>query len=380
MKISKVACSVLRAPITYPLLKERFSECVFVEIETDNGLAGHAMAAYPLNYGIRDLINRDVASTIIGMDPMRTEEVRTTLFWALSNKYFIGTWSCSASLIDIALWDIKGKATGQPVWKLLGGAHSRVPVYITFGLGEYSQEQLVEVAKMLVADGQDKLKMVVGGGGTKYEWANKYEWLHGQVTEEDIVRDVERVGAVREAVGDAVRLMIDANQHLSFTQALRLAKLVEPYNLTWFEDPLLQADSRMIANLRKKVTIPLAAGSTGTSDLMYFREYLLHDSVDIIQPNVRDIGGYSGGLKATALAQAFNKPIAMGGSWPHLNMHLHAGVQNGGWVEFHWSAWKITESLFDGTPSPVKGWVTLPEAPGLGFTPKTGIVKDLAVD
>lgn len=380
MKISKVTCWVLRSPVTFPLLKETFRECEFVEIETDNGLTGHAMSAYAMRYGIRDFINREVAPTIIGMDPMRIEDVRTTLFWALAQKHFMGAWSCSASLIDIALWDIKGKATGQPVWKLLGGAHSRIPTYITFGLAQYSQEELVEVAKMLVADGQDKLKMVVGTGEKQYEWANRYEWLYGQATEENIIRDAERVGAVREAVGDKVALMIDANMGLSYTQALRLAKLVEPYNLTWFEDPLLQSDPRLMAHLRKEVTTPLAAGSTGTSNLMYFREYLLHESVDIIQPNVRDIGGYTGGLKAAALAQAFNVRLAMGGNWPHINMHLHAGVPNGGWVEFHWGGWHVVESLFDGTPPPINGWVTLPEAPGLGFTPKPGIVKDLAVE
>lgn len=374
MKISKVTCWVLRSPFTFPLLKEMYSECDFVEIETDNGLTGHALADYAMKYGVRDFINREVAPTIIGMDPMRTEDVRATLFRTLSKKHFMGTWSCSASLIDIALWDIKGKATGQPVWKLLGGAYSRVPVYITFGLAQYSQEELVEVAKMLIADGQDKLKMVVG------ERANPCEQVYSQLTDEDITRDAERVGAVRDAVGDKVALMIDANKNLSYTQAFRLAKLVEPYNLTWLEDPIFQADPRLIAHLRKRIATPLAAGSTGTSDLMYFREYLLHESVDIIQPNVRDIGGYTGGLKAAALAQAFNVRLAMGGNWPHINMHLHAGVPNGGWVEFHWRGWHVTESLFDGTPPPINGWATLPEAPGLGFTPKPGIVQDLAVE
>jgi L-alanine-DL-glutamate epimerase-like enolase superfamily enzyme len=306
------------------------------------------------------------------------------MFQALSNKYVAGIWSCSASLIDIALWDIKGKETGQPVWKLLGGAHSRVPVYITFGTARYSKEELVEVAKMLVAEGQDKLKMVVraraGEGVNKYEWANQYEWAYGHVTDEDIIEDAERIKAVREAIGDKVALMIDANRNPSYKQALRLAKLVEPYNLTWFEDPLIRSDPRLMAQLRKETVIPLAAGSTGTSELMHLREYLLHEAVDIIQPNVRDIGGYSGGLKAAALAQAFNVQLAMGGNWPHINTHLHAGVPNGGWVEFHWRAWHEFESLFDGTSSPIKGWVTMPKSPGLGFTPKTGIIQEYAVE
>jgi len=93
---------------------------------------------------------------------------------------------------------------------------------------------------------------------------------------------------------------------------------------------------------------------------------------------VRDIGGFTGGLRAAGLAQAFNISLEMGGNYPHLNMHLHAGVPNGGRVEFHLGGWRVGEALMDGAPPPVKGWVTLPQAPGLGFTPKPGIL-DLAV-
>ena len=370
MKIAKVTSSLLRLPFSYPLMPEIYPVVVFVEIETDDGLKGHSMSGYPMGSAINEFINRGVAPHITGMDPVRTEEVRSSMFWNLSNKYFAGTWSCTASLIDIALWDIKGKALNQPVWKLLGGAHQQLPAYITFGLGTYSQEQLVQVATTLVDQGQDKLKMVVGAS------SHPIGDIFGQPTDEDILIDVQRVRAVREAVGDKVELMIDANKNCTYIQALRLAKLVEPYDITWFEDPVLLADPRLMAQLRKQTTIPLAAGSTGTSDLLYFREYLLQDAIDYAQPNVRDIGGYTNGVKAAAVAQAFNVPLAMGGNWPHINMHLHGGVANGGRVEFHWQGWKIVETYFEGAPAPVQGWLTLPEAPGLGFIPRDGLVRD----
>ena len=302
---------------------------------------------------------------------MRIEGVRASMMWRIQPKYiFSGAFACSASLIDIALWDIKGKATQQPVWKLLGGARNRVPVYITFDNGEYTQEELVEVAKMLVASGQDKLKMVVAAGANPV----------GPSMDDDILRDVERVRAVREAVGEKVKLMIDGNNRATYVHMSRLAKLLEPFNLTWFEDPMPQADPRLTARFRKEAPMPIASGSSGISDLLYFREYLLNESVDYIQPNVRDIGGYTGGLKAAALAQSFNVQLQMGGDWPHINMHLHAGVPNGGMVEFHLRGWKIVESCWDGTPNPIKGWATLPESPGLGFTPKEGIINEYAVE
>ncbi|MBI2859257.1 MAG: hypothetical protein HYX90_09285 [Chloroflexi bacterium] len=209
MKIAKATCSVLRIPYTMPVRKEPFEVLAnFVEIETDDGLAGQAMAAYPMKDGIRDFVNQEVAPAIVGMDPLRPEEVRAAMYWGLSyHKYFMGVWSSSASLVDIALWDIKGKAAGQPVWKLLGGARDSVPVYITFGESFYTKEELVEVAKMLVHDGHDRLKMVVGAG-------KKARGVYYPPTDKDIDIDAERVRAVREAIGDDACLMIDANKKL----------------------------------------------------------------------------------------------------------------------------------------------------------------------
>ncbi len=374
MKIGKVTCSLLRIPFTFPLVREQQHALAnFVEVETEDGLKGHALSTYPLKYGIREFLNREVGPVMQGMDALRPEEVRTRVFWATARKYFMGAWNCAMSLVDVALWDIKGKAAGQPIWKLLGGAHSRLPAYITFGLPRYSVEELIEVARMLIKDGQTSLKMVVAAG------SHEYDEILGQPTDASILQDAERVRALREAVGPKIELMMDANKGANFAQALRLAKLCEPYNLTWFEDPVLQGDPRLMARLRSQTTIPIAAGSTATSDLVYLREYLVREAVDYLQPNVRDIGGYTQALKAAGIAQAFNVPLAMGGNYPHMNMHLHGGVPNGGRVEFHWQGWKCVEALFDNAPGPVNGTLALPEAPGLGFTPKSGIL-DLATD
>ena len=373
MKIARATAHTLRVPYQFPLIKDTQHALVtFVEIETDEGLKGHAFAAYPLRFSISDFINREAGPAIAGMDPLRPEAVRTTLYWKLSNKHYMGTWSCAASMIDIALWDIKGKSVKQPIWKLMGGAREKCPVYITWGLPRYSREQLVEAAKLMIAEGHTQLKMAIAAG------ADPAAHMYGEPTDDDILEDAARIRHVRDALGDKVTLMIDANKNAKLPQAIRLAKMVEDCRLAWFEDPVLKADPRLMAKLRRETTIPIAAGSSGTYDLAYLREYFLHEAIDIAQPNVRDIGGFTGGLYAAGLAQAFNIQLEMGGNYPHLNMHLHAGVPNGGRVEFHLGGWRIGEALFDGTPKPVRGWVTLPEAPGLGFTPKAGIL-DLAV-
>jgi L-alanine-DL-glutamate epimerase-like enolase superfamily enzyme len=373
MKIARTTAHTLRVPYRFPLIRETQHALVtFVEIETDDGLKGHAFSGYPLRFSIADFINREAGPAIAGMDPLRTEAVRTALYIKLSNKHYMGTWSCAASMIDVALWDIRGKALQQPIWKLLGGAREKCPIYVTWGLPRYSREELVESAKLLIAEGHTQIKMAVAAS------ANPTSHMFGEPTDEDILEDAARIRHVREALGDKVTLMIDANKNARLPQAIRLAKLAEPYNLAWFEDPVLKGDPRLMAQLRRETTIPIAAGSSGTYDLAYFREYFLNEAIDIAQPNVRDIGGFTGALHAAGVAQAFNIQLEMGGNFPHLNMHLHAGLPNGGRVEFHAGGWRIGEALFDGTPSPVKGWVTLPEAPGLGFTPKSGML-DLAV-
>jgi L-alanine-DL-glutamate epimerase-like enolase superfamily enzyme len=373
MKIARTTAHTLRVPYQFPLIQETQHALVtFVEIETDDGLKGHAFSAYPLRFSISDFINREAGPAIAGMDPLRPEAVRTTLYWKLSNKHYMGTWSCAASMIDVALWDLRGKSVKQPIWKLLGGAREKCPVYITWGLPRYSREQLVEAAKLMIAEGHTQLKMAIAAG------SDPTSHMYGEPTDDDILEDAARIRHVRDALGGKVTLMIDANKNAKLPQAIRLAKMVEDCKLAWFEDPVLKADPRLMAKLRRETTIPIAAGSSGTYDLAYLREYFVHEAIDIAQPNVRDIGGFTGGLYAAGLAQAFNIQLEMGGNYPHLNMHLHAGVPNGGRVEFHLGGWRIGEALFDGTPKPVRGWVTLPDAPGLGFTPRSGIL-DLAV-
>jgi L-alanine-DL-glutamate epimerase-like enolase superfamily enzyme len=260
--------------------------------------------------------------------------------------------------VDIALWDIKGKHLGQPVWKLLGGYSATVPAYITFGLLEYTREQLVEAAKQFTAQGHDKLKMVVAINGAQ-----------------DPAEDAARVRAVREAIGDQVELMVDANYLFSFPVALDLAKRIEPYGIKWFEEPVYGNDARLLANLRRQTKIPISAGQNEGHKWRH-RELLVHEAVDILQPNVVYVGGYTEGVKVAAMAQAYNIPIANGGGWPHHNMHLIAGVANGWRVEFHVPMWVTGEMIFKDPPKPSRGTVTLTDQPGLGLTPNEEALKE----
>src|SRR5690606_6590697 len=135
-----------------------------------------------------------------GMDIRNMEAIRQFMSERLGHKFVTGVFACANSLIDVALWDIKGKATNQPIWQMLGGARSVAPVYITFGLPGYTEEQLIEVARILIDQGQTRLKMVVGSEG----YAD--DDMIGAVSNAQVDRDVQRVRALREAVGPDIEL------------------------------------------------------------------------------------------------------------------------------------------------------------------------------
>ena len=166
MRIARVHATTHNVPVPVPLLPAPVMRpLVFCAVETDDGTIGYGISGPIQRHAVRELINREAAPILVGKDPFETERIWHELSVDLNPRSQTGAWSSAVSAIDIALWDIKGKALGMPVWRLLGGAQSRVPAYITFGLPEYDIEQLVEVARSFVAQGEDKLKMVVGVAG-----------------------------------------------------------------------------------------------------------------------------------------------------------------------------------------------------------------------
>jgi L-rhamnonate dehydratase len=370
-EIVRVTCHTLNIPFKYPLMgKTSVYPFNYLEVETRGGIIGRAFSRYPAGTNVTQFINEHAAPVVIGQTVMETERIRARLVVEVSRTFLGGTWGCAASLIDLAVWDAKGQALGQPVWQLLGGARHRVPTYITFGSLLYSTEQLVELATGLVKDGHTRLKMVIGAG------ENPAGEIFGRPTKESLDGDIQRVRAVREAIGPDIELIVDANKNPSLDQAVYFAERVEDLGLLWFEDPVAMSDPRLLRQLRSKTNIPIAAGATAMADVMFLRELLINESVDVLQPNVRDIGGYTEGVKAIGLAEAFNVRVSMGGNWPQLNMHLHAGLDHGGLVEFHLLGWQLAESLFEGAVVPGGGWAPAPMGHGIGMTPKVDLVRE----
>ncbi|HXQ85010.1 MAG TPA: mandelate racemase/muconate lactonizing enzyme family protein [Xanthobacteraceae bacterium] len=372
MKITKVTATPLNVPLRIALLGlERattLSVCL-VEVETDGGVTGHGLTGITEEDVIAQIIHGVAGPAILGDDPLANEHVWDKLYWTLMPRGQTGYAAHALAAIDVALWDIKGKALNQPIWRLLGGARPRVPVYATFGFGFFDRAQLAAAAKLWVSQGFTRLKMTVGHEGLRRRDARGLLEL--------IREDEARIRTVREAVGPDIELFIDANCSLDLYHAARLCEMIRPYGISFFEEPITQNDPLLMAQLRRQTGMRLACGQN--EGLMYrFRDLLLNESVDYVQPNVVITGGFSQCIKIAGLAAAFNVPIANGGAWPFHNMHLQAGVANGTLVEHHYLAVELCRQIYDDLPSPQGGCLALPEAPGLGFEINRAAVRELA--
>ena len=324
MKIGRVDATGLRVSVPF----DEFGvdrivalNVCHVEVETDDGLIGYGFTAIVEGEVVANIVNAVAGPLILGEDPMANERIWERLYWKMSPRGQTGYASHAIAAIDVALWDIKGKYLNQPVWRLLGGARGKVETYATFGFPVFDREQLAEAARTWQSRGHRKLKMVVAN-----------EALPNRDTVrpvDDIIReDAMRVRAVREAIGDDVDLFIDANCRLDPFQARKLTELIEDCGVTYFEEPITHNDVRQLAKLRQLTSIPLAAGQN--EGLAWrFRDMLVHEAVDYLQPNVVIGGGFTQCVKIAGMAAAFNVPICNGGAWMHHNMHLHAGVANG---------------------------------------------------
>jgi len=342
-----------------------------VEVETRDGTLGHGITAITEEEVIAGVVNEVAAPALLGCDALAHEAVWDRLYWLLSPRGQTGYASHAIAAIDLALWDIKGKVLGQPVWRLLGAARPRVPAYVTFGFAQMDREQLADAACHWVRErGATRLKMVVGH--------------HAQQRRDEprpilplLREDLARVAAVRAAIGPDVALGLDANCSLDPYHARWLGERVAEHDVAFFEEPLVENDPAQLAALRAQLRIPIAAGQN--EGLAHrFAALIRANAVDILQPNVAIGGGITQCLRIAGMAAACNVPIANGGAWTHHNAHLHAGLAHGGLLEYHHLAVLVTERLFGGLAPFDAGWVALPETPGLGMVPDRDALRELA--
>ncbi|HEY8368578.1 MAG TPA: mandelate racemase/muconate lactonizing enzyme family protein [Thermodesulfobacteriota bacterium] len=353
MKIVDITATAHHIEVPLPLFTKNVvtRRIVFAQVKTDEGITGYGLTGGQfLPWSVVAALENDFLEVVRGMDPRDTEAIHEKVWWALNMRTFTGVVSFALSALDIACWDIKGKASGRTVAQMLGGARDWAPIYVTFGFPIYDRQQLVEAAKIQVDRGIKRLKMVVG------------------VHPDGWAEDARRVRAVREAIGPDVELMLDANYKFSPIDAKLFCRAVEDCGIVWFEEPLYANDVRALADLRRATSIPIAAGQM-EGHRWRLRELIEHQAVDILQPNVCYNGGYTETQKVAHMAQAFNVQIANGGGWPLYNLHTMAGLMNGWRVEFHLGMQEVGERIFIDPPKPEGNIVRVGPKPGVGLEP-----------
>ena len=217
--------------------------------------------------------------------------------------------------IDIALWDIKGKASNRPVYKLLGGYAEKIPVYVAGGYYEEGKglEELALEMEHSVSMGARAIKMKVGGA--------------------PINEDVERVRVVRETVGPGVKLMMDANCAYRVYEAIELARKVEKYDVYWFEEPVNPDDYKGHQLISQATSVPIATGENEYTRYG-FRDLIENRCVAILQPDALVMGGVTEFMKVAAMAQSHDLPIAPHGK-QEVHIHLVAAIPNGLILEYY---------------------------------------------
>ena len=265
------------------------------------------------------------------------------------------------SAIDIALWDLMGKAVGKSVHKLLGGFSDRVPAYIAGGYYEEGKglKELSQEMEENLRLGARAVKMKVGGV--------------------PINQDIERIKAVRDAIGPDIKLLVDANNAYAAYEAMELARKMEPYDIFWFEEPVAPDDYRGHAQVARSTIIPIATGENEYTRYG-FRDLIEHESAAIFNADAQILGGITEFMHVAALAAAHDLRVAPHGA-QEVHIHLVAAIANGLILEFYRESVDPLRGRIFREPLTLDkdGYVNVPDRPGLGMEPNYELIKTYRV-
>ena len=357
MKVTHVKTRIIRTPADNPLVigipvGNATREFVTLELGTDAGVEGIGLTFFggPLTVALRDAVEA-LGALVIGENPLQVEAIAAKLRQAASGAGPGGLFTLALSAIDIALWDIKGKALGQSVHALLGGYRDRAPTYASGALMRpYPTAYLAEAGPRLVQMGFKQMKTQMGAEPT-------------------VDREVERIRVLREGIGEDIDLMCDINQLWTVNQAIDIGRRVEPYHLFWLEDVVAHDDYQGLARVADALTTPIAAGEYHYG-IRPFRHMLEARSIDIVMIDLLRVGGITQWMKVAGMAEAFNIPV-VSHLIPEIHVHLVAAIPHGLTIEY--MPWSLR--LFAETPALVDGQLVVPNKPGLGLAFSQDTIK-----
>lgn len=321
---------------------------VLVEARAD-GVVGHGYSY--ADASAADVVERLLAGRVRGLDALATERAWWEMAAAARNVGRPGIASHAISAVDVALWDLKARLLGVPLFRLLGAARERVGIYGSGGFCSFSDEQLRDQLGGWAAEGIPRVKMKVG---------------------RDPAADEHRVAVAREAVGDDVELMVDANGAWTISQAVDCAtRWRADFGIAWVEEPVSGDDLRGLREVRSRVPagVAVAAGEYGYTP---YQQAAMLDAgaVDVLQADVTRCGGVTGFLDVAAQCAARQVPLS---AHTCPTIHAQLGCALAPVVHLEWFAdhVRIERMLFDGFLEPQAGALAPdPERPGLGIEPR----------
>ncbi|MDR2478503.1 MAG: mandelate racemase/muconate lactonizing enzyme family protein [Treponema sp.] len=353
---------------------------IFLRINTDEGISGFGEAG--LCYGKAQFaafgMLKDFSKMIIGFDPMKTEktweQILRQTFWGMGGGSVI---AAGISAIDIALWDIKGKALGVPVYQLLGGkTNDKLRTYasqIQLDWGKYARglakpEEYAEACRKAMAEGYDAVKVdpiCMDPEGRELGWSN-----YGILTYDHIKTASERIAAIREAGGQKLDIIIELHSLTDSNSAVQLGRELEQYNIMYYEEPVMPLNSRSMKEVADRVRIPIASG-----ERIYFRwgyrPFFEERSIHVIQPDLCNCGGLTEGKKICDMAHVYDAAVQIhvcgGPISTAAALQLEAVIPNF-LIHEHHAAALVDENIalckYDYQPE--QGYFKVPELPGIG--------------
>ncbi|MBU3007720.1 mandelate racemase/muconate lactonizing enzyme family protein [Cobetia amphilecti] len=360
MKITNLRTVLVEVPLEKPLItaihETRSVGCVLIYLETDSGLVGenYIFTLNSARLSVFDSMIKSLAHHVIGQDPHYVERMWDGMWREINPIGHEGITIGAMSALDTACWDLIGKAANQPVYKLFGAYRDSVKTYASSGLWlSQTTDELVEEAREFMSQGFRAMKMRLG--------------------KPRMAEDVARVAAVREAIGPDIELLADGNQAFTPSQAIRLGRMLEPYDLGWFEEPVASYDHQGHADVAAALDMPIASGET---------EYTRHGmqrmiqarSADVLMPDLQRIGGLSEFRRVASLAAGHNVPISTH-IFTEQSLSIAGSAPNCLSVEHvSWFSPLYREKI-----EIVDGLITIPQRPGLGFSFDADAVDRLRV-
>lgn len=333
----------------------------FVRVRTESGVTGYGEASPMMGGHHSLLVVRDFAATLVGQDPFD----QAVIFDRLLHRYVKlgpeGAVTGALAALDIALWDIKGKILGLPVYKLLGGAwRKRLPFYASIGgNAERAVDDVVRtVEKRWQSERPAAIKIRWDGDRTRQDY--------------DIPGDIAKAKAVRKLVGDGFPLAFDANNQYSVGGAMRVGRALEELGYVWFEEPVQHYDVRAMGEVAQRLDITVSAGEqTYTTQALVD---LINAGVRMVQPDIVKMGGITGLMQCAAICFAHGVELVPHQTQPGIghvaNLHvLSTLMHNTKPAEFADPDTRMHVG-FDNPPVPEDGHFALPDGPGLGLSVK----------